>query len=1690
MKKSRFSVWLTLIIALLGWGAPVLRAAEDEQAQFKQAQEFEAQKKFAEAEAIYTKLINANPVEQSLYIRRGWVRHLQKNEQGALADLDLADVMKANDPATLFRRGMVHKALDDPEKATKDFTVVAAADSKNARAHYELAFCLSQSRRHREAIRAISEAITLEPKRADYVLLRSTIHERLGEGVPALADADLARTLTSDPKLLAVIDQNRPRLTALATDKNPAVQPGGLLPKGRPDPAKERAEARTTAAQVQPKVSATAGISISVDSSETPSASEHVPAPAGEVNFAKDIQEPAAQPTASVSSKGPVRKSPLASFAPIQVPSPMDLSNLDAQQWAGVVAQTKEGMAMIYGELTPAQQKAFDKEWAPYFEFPCQEVLDYFQKLSPLVAEFVQVKEAYGRTALAADKAQAELLSAISTEDAEEVISLSQDLKHFRGILASCAGRISQLAAEVTKLGPTPKPLELKKQAKKHHKQIIDDILKPEAALTGSIEGTWVGSSEGKSDGEYYTYKIEQQLSGDLMLVRKDSNDPVLMEPLPQGNAWICLETEPGQDPAKADLYRLEIRGGTLLRRIFEPLPPSAYLQYRGVDHAFRTKLYTQGNRAEPLEKSYPLPVTYDDDKPINWKKIFSDCLLARADEIRVLREGSLSSANEAARRHNYATAETNPVSSEFEAVVERMALEKGVPESAVDKQQALTRVYERFMNEQFYYYGDKPPGFDNLRWYEVPIPAAPGGMRSDVEARVRRESLLAWNLHKNLEVRFKRVERGEANLQGLSLTPEGLALYAQQKQEHIKGIKAEIARLRAEEANEANRTSPHEWYDQEIQRRNQDISTLASDEYVKEAREHLAQACKREEADYMLPARLLGINAQLDEELPTTAGRAGPSGAGAGSTDGGTALELTERLREVAPDKNIAAAMATPPPAPVIDPNLAAADAKKTADELAKQEAEKLEKQTKEAKKAFLSEEIASNLRSVEALEKSIATAEASAISAEDKKKELNNLQRTVQQLRSWNQTAEDNIRAVDTGVFERTRTPSDELNVQLMREDSRSQANYWDNINNKIVRMNRLIDTASVEMRDDLRHRWNDELESEIKSGAKFENIDAAAKAIGEAVINARQAESGQANKELAITERNLAIAEGVKTAADYSMTAVTMYATAGMAAPVSVFMPTCAETAISTTYSIATGYIEGGPEAAFKQAAGAYSQVAGLFNTTMESYQQGVLDHLEDYARDPRNKKLNEASAGLSAMGWALAKEGVQNAATHFIVNPILANTKEALRGPAKFATGAFGKDPMTFKSAAQMADERRFNDKSLYGKHLMMQFKQAHEEYQAAKTSGKTPAELGTAKGRMDSAYKEANSDFHAKNWMKRTARLNEDLGAAWAQTDSTHKTELMKVTAELNRADGLSTPPIKSYSNSASKGGVGMDMDLGFEEPARWKQAPDPKDPKLTISVLNPEYWEWRNKLRLTDPATGAAKPISPREYAQKAHENMLKAYEKVYGQKPDEAFLEFTYADHPEAYKDKAWLGREDKTTETPWADFSSINPAWALQASDVTAFKVYRLQKPDPKGNTKKATGATGKAATASALAPKDEFPGMPRYSAMLEQCRGLVKDFDTKMIGAKADTAGFGNEAGNKITINPESPLAKTPPEVQKHFLELRTVLNDFANGKLRPSEAEMKLNILTGGQGIVEVPEQMRAVMYRFAQEQARK
>jgi hypothetical protein len=1435
---------------------------------------------------------------------------------------------------------------------------------------------------------------------------------------------------------------------------------------------------------------------------------------------------------------------------------PIDLSNVSSEHWAGIVSQVKEGMALIYGEISDDQKKEMDGYWDRYFEFPAPAVLEYFSKLQPLVAEFAVLKEAFGKTSVSCDQAQFHLAAALAEEDFEASISHAYSFKRSSRIMASQSARMKQLAEAVGALGELPDPQALKKQARKFH----DDSMAAAAIPPENIEGTWTGEQLGS-----WTIQILHRLPKEVLLVDTGDGGRGVMQPFNESNSWLFIQGADLTPPEECTYWRLDILNSRLRVRSYEPSDSPNWYDVG----TFKTFICEKTKALTERESYRPETDTDSRGEPLNWAKIFDDRYLARMPLIEVLRTGELPQGMETSRRREWAAANS---AGQINDAIERMAAESGKDSDLVDRGMAQGRAFEREMAEQYYYYGQHPPGFDNCADYDqmtLWVSGKQAGLSPDREARLRRQNMLLWNLQMRLELRIKqeqdyviglhKMKPDQRSSDLVSLTgsikaceeakealdqnykqrvagyrtaeASAIAQHMQRQADavddlekskilQIKSLNDDISRLQSRIAaasdkdkealrGEVERTrraiakipSEYEGYRQSLEERTtqtiaeekRNYAALidglqpAHEEAVRQADKNvqwlkdrkseiasttvrrlnasnefetvplsvvLAEAKMKVEEEFDFIGYVRGLIQRLDEELPETKGMSSASEMSLTGIAGDCQMELPSNLSSVrcissSSDHTVMQAKPAGPPQP-------------TPEELAQQKQQELEAQAKKDKIAAFQEEIVALQKSIEGVAKTEAEI---AAGDKDRVKKLEGLARDRMALEGNIKAAQDQIRFVETGVYHRTRTSWDDYNRQMMMEDSRVTANYWEGINRKLDRMDRLIEAAPSGERDALRHKWNSDVESAIREGCKFDKLELAARDIGQTIQGFHLKDAAAANAEANLADRNMRIAQGVKTVCDYSLTALTIYATAGLASPVSMIMPTCAETAISTGYCMTTGYIEGGPEEAFKQAAITYSMAAGLVNNAMESYQSGVLNHLEEYSRNPQKVKLDETSAGLSSMGWALTGQAAKLAAMTFVVSPSLVAVKNSLRPPKdapKSGGGIFGPEEIRFKPVNEMRQERLFRDKDLYGKHLMQQFKKAQEDVQNARGAGKADFEIKDLLGRAEAAYKAANSDFHAKNWMKRAANLDEKIATVWCEFDAANKGRVIDTTLSILSQKGLSNPDLRCFSNSASKGSVGMDMDLGFVEPPRWIEVPHWKNPKEKMLVANPEYVQWRNSLTITDPKTGATKVISPREYAAHAQEAMNEAYRKVYGHPPDEAFLEFTYSDHPEAYKDKAWLGKEGGPG---WADFCNINPAYNGQTADVSGFKVNRMQKPGSSGG-------------------HDELPSLPRYSIMLEQSRGLVKDLNTKLFGAKADTAAFGGESGNLIKVNPNSPLGQMPKSVQAHFTELRTVLNDFAGGRLTPSQAERKLYVLTGGQGIVEVPQQMKIVLDNYS------
>ena len=212
----------------------------------------------------------------------------------------------------------------------------------------------------------------------------------------------------------------------------------------------------------------------------------------------------------------------------------------------------------------------------------------------------------------------------------------------------------------------------------------------------------------------------------------------------------------------------------------------------------------------------------------------------------------------------------------------------------------------------------------------------------------------------------------------------------------------------------------------------------------------------------------------------------------------------------------------------------------------------------------------------------------------------------------------------------------------------------------------------------------------------------------------------------------------------------------------------------------------------------------------------------------------------------------------------------------------------------------------------------------------------------------------------------------------------------------------------------------MDVDMGVLEPPRY----------ITVSgrrVPNPDHVAWRRNLTRT--VDGVTRRISPHDLQKAGQQQIENAFHDIYGRPPGEALVSYTTSYHPEAYRDPRWLGSRSCKTALAY----QTDPHWTQQAADVTDFKINTLD---------------------------THNPSLGYYGKMQENCRGLVKDFNTKL---------------RPLLKHSQNKAAKD------HMEKLIKVMDQFASNKIGPVKAEQTLRILTGNQdGIRETSQRFSTML----------
>jgi len=197
-------------------------------------------------------------------------------------------------------------------------------------------------------------------------------------------------------------------------------------------------------------------------------------------------------------------------------------------QYDSLLRHTMQGLRLLYGTMTPAEEKSFDSFWAPFFDQPTPAALEYFQKITPLLDELAAtLMRLDGVVAQAGEALQATMIAqGISKSGATHVaVPTFQNLKDERA-------KLRDLLKKIDDLGNPPNPLAAKCAARERHKKAVgsqgEDIMEFLKNSEVCVAGVFLGAKSfgGSVSKSHPKYSSEWTWEGNTFRFASQHNDP------------------------------------------------------------------------------------------------------------------------------------------------------------------------------------------------------------------------------------------------------------------------------------------------------------------------------------------------------------------------------------------------------------------------------------------------------------------------------------------------------------------------------------------------------------------------------------------------------------------------------------------------------------------------------------------------------------------------------------------------------------------------------------------------------------------------------------------------------------------------------------------------------------------------------------------------------------------------------------------------------------------------------------------------------------------------------------------------------------------------------------------------------------------------------------------------------------
>ena len=179
-----------------------------------------------------------------------------------------------------------------------------------------------------------------------------------------------------------------------------------------------------------------------------------------------------------------------------------NLQHLSEFSFNSAVSAAFEAMRLVYGPMPDDEARKFEAAWAPLFDFPTQEIIDYINKLNPLVSQFLACRESYIR--VLNDLHMVMFDASIAIEDDSQVAweAAMAEAALYTSTLTPLEATMKKIATQIEGLGNPPDPNQAKCEAQRRYRKFFEGP---------GPEGCWSGYQDNifLSDGQYNMFQGE-----------------------------------------------------------------------------------------------------------------------------------------------------------------------------------------------------------------------------------------------------------------------------------------------------------------------------------------------------------------------------------------------------------------------------------------------------------------------------------------------------------------------------------------------------------------------------------------------------------------------------------------------------------------------------------------------------------------------------------------------------------------------------------------------------------------------------------------------------------------------------------------------------------------------------------------------------------------------------------------------------------------------------------------------------------------------------------------------------------------------------------------------------------------------------------------------------------------------------